>query len=145
MIGALTKFRDEGVSAVVFGDIFLEDMKKYKEDVLAKIGMKGIFPLWKRDTTSLIEAFLDLGFEAVITGVDSRLLHKAFVGRIIDKCFLADLPHNIDPCGENGEFHSYVFSGPIFRTKISYAIGEVFLEDSYYFCSFAEILSQARL
>jgi uncharacterized protein (TIGR00290 family) len=134
MIDALAKFRDKGISSVVSGDIFLEDLRKYKEDVLAEVGMKGIFPLWKRNTTSLIKAFIDSGLKAIITSVDSRLLDKAFVGRMIDERFLADLPPNVDPCGENGEFHSFVFDGPIFKTRIAYTIGEIFLENSYYFC-----------
>jgi uncharacterized protein (TIGR00290 family) len=127
--------RRRGVSSVVFGDIFLEDLKKYREENLSKIGMKGIFPLWKRDTTELANTFTDLGFKAVITCVDSRVLDKTFVGRLYDKKFLADLPSSVDPCGENGEFHSFVYDGPIFREMIALTPGEVVLrDDRFYFC-----------
>ena len=125
----------EGVSSVVFGDIFLEDIRKYREENLAKIGMTGIFPLWKRNTRELANTFIELGFRAVITCVDTKVLDKHFVGRPFDIQFLAELPISVDPCGENGEFHSFVYDGPIFQKKIVYALGEVVLrENRFYFC-----------
>lgn len=130
----LTKFQGFGVSRVAFGDIYLEDIRKYREENLAKIGMKGIFQLWKRDTSELLRIFIDLGFKAIITCVDTKVLDQKFVGRIIDDKFLAELPHNIDSCGENGEFHSFVFDGPIFKERIGFTTGEVVLRDSFYFC-----------
>jgi uncharacterized protein (TIGR00290 family) len=130
----LTAFQNKGVSAVVFGDIFLADVRKYREENLAKVGMKGIFPIWKRDTGELAQTFIDSGFKAIVTCIDSKVLNKAFVGRIIDKCFLAELPANVDPSGENGEFHSFLFDGPIFKRKILYTVGEIVLRDSFYFC-----------
>ena len=130
----LTKFRQDGVSSVVFGDIFLEDIRKYREENLSKIGMTGLFPLWKRGSADLAQTFIDLGFKAIVTCVDSKLLDKAFIGRLIDKRFLAELPANVDPNGENGEFHSFVFEGPIFKERIPYIIGEAVLRDSFYFC-----------
>ena len=87
--------------------------------------MKGIFPLWKRDTTELANTFINLGFKAVTTCVDSKVLDKRFVGRIYDKQFLRELPSNVDPCGENGEFHSFVYDGSIFRRKITFTIGDI--------------------
>jgi uncharacterized protein (TIGR00290 family) len=124
-----------GVSSVVFGDIFLEDIKKYREDNLSKIGMKGIFPVWKRNTTELVHKFIDLGFKAVITCVDSNVLDKIFVGRLFNEKFLSQLPSTVDPCGENGEFHSFVYDGPIFQEKILYTIGDVILRDNrFYYC-----------
>ncbi|MBS7648737.1 MAG: diphthine--ammonia ligase [Candidatus Bathyarchaeia archaeon] len=124
-----------GVSSVVFGDIFLENVRKYREENLLKIGMKGIFPLWKRDTTELVNTFIDLGFEAIITCVDSSVLDKRFVGRNLNKRFLSELPHTIDPSGENGEYHSFVYNGPIFREKVPFKIGEVVLRDNrFYYC-----------
>jgi len=135
MRDVLVKYRETGVSSVVFGDIFLEDVRRYREDRLAKIGMKGIFPLWKRDTTKLANTFINLGFKAIVTCVDSNVLDKRFVGRVYNKQFLRELPPNVDPCGENGEFHSFVYDGPIFRRKISFVIGDIVLRDNrFYFC-----------
>ena len=135
MRGILEKYRAAGVSSVVFGDIFLEDVRKYREANLAKIGMKGIFPLWKRDTTELAHTFIELGFKAVITCVDSTVLDRSFVGRVFDANFLAELPASVDPCGENGEFHSFVYDGPIFQERILYTIGDVVLRDNrFYYC-----------
>lgn len=131
----LTNYLNRGVTAVVFGDIFLEDLRKYREGNLAKIGMKGLFPLWKKDTSELARTFITLGFKAVITCIDSHLLDKTFVGRTFDEHFLADLPLQVDQCGENGEFHSFVFAGPTFKGKIPYTTGEVVLRDNrFYFC-----------
>ena len=131
----LAKYLTAGVSSVVFGDIFLEDVRKYREDDLSKIGMKGIFPIWKRDTHELAHTFIDLGFKAVITCVDSKVLDKKFVGRVFDEQFLSELPSSVDPCGENGEFHSFVYGGPIFQERILYTIGEVVLrENRFYYC-----------
>ena len=105
------------------------------ENNLSKIGMKGIFPLWKRDTTELAYTFFDLGFKAIITSVDSKVLNKDFAGRIFDERFLSELPSSVDPCGENGEFHSFVYDGPIFQKRILYTIGDVVLRDNgFYYC-----------
>jgi len=134
MMGVLTKFKQDGVSSVVFGDVFLEEVRKYREDNLSKLGMEGIFPIWGRDTAELTRSFIDLGFQAVITCVDSKVLDKRFVGRMLDKHFWAELPPNVDPGGENGEFHSFVFDGPIFRERIAYTVGESVLRNSFYFC-----------
>ena len=135
MRDVLVKYREAGVSSVVFGDVLLEDVRRYREDNLAKVGMRGIFPLWKRDTTELANTFINLGFKAIITCVDSKVLGKRFVGRVYDKQFLRELPPHVDPCGENGEFHSFVYDGPIFRRKISFAIGDIVLRDNrFYFC-----------
>jgi len=130
----LTRFKQEGVSLVVFGDIFLEEVRKYRENNLSKLGMKGIFPIWGRDTTELTRSFITLGFQAIITCIDTKVLDKRFIGRTLDKHFLAELPSNVDPGGENGEFHSFVFDGPIFKERITYTLGELVLRDSFYFC-----------
>lgn len=129
---ALLKSQQSGVNAVVFGDIFLEDIRKYREDNLARVGMKGVFPLWGKD--NLPQAFIDSGFKAIVTCVDAKALDKKFVGRLFDREFLYELPTSVDPNGENGEFHSFAYEGPIFRKKISYRIGEVVKRDSFYFC-----------
>jgi uncharacterized protein (TIGR00290 family) len=131
----LMKYRAAGVSSVVFGDIFLEDLRKYREDNLSKVDMKGIFPIWKRDTTELAHTFIDLGFKAVVTCVDSKVLDKIFAGRVFDRQFLSELPSTVDPCGENGEFHSFVYDGPIFRERIAFRFGDIVLRDNrFYFC-----------
>jgi len=130
----LTRFKQEGVSLVVFGDVFLEGIRKYREDNLSKLGMKGIFPIWGRDTTELTRSFIALGFQAIITCIDLKVLDKRFVGRRLDERFLSELPSNVDPGGENGEFHSFVFDGPIFKERIAYTLGESVLRDSFYFC-----------
>jgi uncharacterized protein (TIGR00290 family) len=135
LLKTLKKHRDEGVFSVVFGDIFLEDVRKYREQILAKAGMNGIFPLWKRDTNDLARTFINLGFKAIITSVDSNVLGKSFAGREYDEKFLSDLPANVDPCGENGEFHSFVYDGPIFHERVLFTKGEIVLRDNrFYYC-----------
>lgn len=134
MRDVLTRFKTDGLSAVAFGDIFLQDLREYREGNLARLGIKGIFPIWKRDTAKLARTFVDLGFQAYVTCVDAKLLDQSFVGRIFNEQFLAELPAGIDPCGENGEFHSFVFAGPIFNERISCTIGEVVCRDSFYYC-----------
>lgn len=121
----LKKFRAQGVEYSIFGDIFLEDLKKYREDQLAKVGMSGVFPLWKIPTPQLAREFIQLGFKAVIVCVNEKNLDSSFVGRTIDQNFLNDLPANVDSCGENGEFHSFVYDGPIFCKPIRFQIGEI--------------------
>ncbi len=131
----LERYLAAGISSVAFGDVFLEDVRKYREDNLSRVGMTGIFPIWKRDTIELAREFIALGFEAVITCVDSQALDGAFVGRIFDDEFLSDLPSGVDPCGENGEFHSFVYAGPIFRKSIPHKKGEIVLrDDRFYYC-----------
>ena len=103
----LVYYQAKGVASVAFGDLFLEDVRQYREENLSRVGMKGLFPLWGRDTSELAHSFIDLGFKAVVTCVDSNLLDGAFVGREFDEQFLAELPPAVDPCGENGEFHSF--------------------------------------
>lgn len=113
-----------GITHSVFGDIFLEDLRKYREDQLSSIGMKAVFPLWKQNTPDLIHEFLDLGFKTIVTCVNGNYLDKSFAGRVIDKDFIRDLPENVDPCGENGEFHTFTFDGPLFKNSIQFEIGE---------------------
>ncbi len=140
MMDKLTKCHRMGVSCVAFGDIFLEELKKYRQDNLSKVNMKGVFPVWKRDSAELAHAFIDLGFKAVITCIDSNCLDKSFAGRAFDKQFLSELPSSVDPCGENGEFHSFVYDGPIFRKRILYEKGELVLRDNRYnFCDLTPV------
>jgi len=131
----LEEYASRGVGSSIFGDVFLEDVRKYREQNLSKIGMKAVFPLWKRDTSELARAFIDLGFKAVITCIDSNVLGKTFVGRMFDAEFLCALPDRVDPCGENGEFHSFVYDGPIFRRPVPHTLGEIVLRDNrFYYC-----------
>lgn len=135
MLDKLTHYKNLGVRLVAFGDIFLEDLKRYREANLAKIGMEGVFPIWKRDTPGLARKFIDLGFKAIITCVDSELLAPSFAGRLFDEQFLSELPPGVDPCGENGEFHSFVYDGPPFRKKVSYKKGDVVCRQGrFYYC-----------
>lgn len=118
----LQKLKAEGITHSIFGDIFLEDLKKYREDRLAEVGLKAIFPLWQRDTTELINEFLDLGFKTVIACTQERL--GFLVGEVITQDLIANFPADIDVCGENGEFHTFAFEGPIFKKAIKYTLGE---------------------
>jgi len=141
----LTKFKQAGISQVVFGDIFLEDVRKYREDNLSKLEMKGLFPIWGRDSAELTRSFIALGFRAIVICVDTRVLDQSFLCRIIDENFTAQLPPNVDPGGENGEFHSFVFDGPIFRERIAYKPGKKVLRDSFYFCDLLPTKPKGRL
>ncbi len=114
-----------GINAVCFGDIHLEDVRKYRELNLSRVGMRAIFPLWKKSSSDLANKFIDLGFKAIITCVDSKTLDPKFVGRIFDSEFLSELPPDVDPIGENGEFHSFVYDGPIFKERILFNTGEM--------------------
>ncbi len=134
MAAALNRYKRQGVREVAFGDIFLEDIRSYRENNLSQVGMKGLFPLWGKDTAGISRSFIGLGFRAVITCVDTRALDKSFTGRFFDESFLNDLPSGVDPAGENGEFHSFVFDGPLFRKKVGFEIGERRLADSFLFC-----------
>jgi uncharacterized protein (TIGR00290 family) len=135
MASVLTRCQAEGVTAVVFGDIFLEDLRKYREDNLARLRLKAVFPLWKRDTKELIQTFVQAGFRAVTTCVDTQALGQEYVGREIDGSFVAELPATVDPCGENGEYHSFVYAGPIFQESIPVRTGEkVLRENRFYYC-----------
>jgi uncharacterized protein (TIGR00290 family) len=118
----LLRKKADGVVAAVFGDIFLADLRKWREANLATIGLYGIFPLWREDTSELIKEFLALGFESVICCVSDAYFSEASVGKPIDR-FIAGLPPGVDPCGENGEFHSFVFNGPIFARPVSFIVG----------------------
>jgi uncharacterized protein (TIGR00290 family) len=126
----------EGIDTVAFGDIFLEDLKLYREKNLAQLGMKGLFPIWKRDTRELAQTFIHLGFKAALACIDTAILNPTFAGRPYDQTLLHDLPPNVDPCGENGEFHSFAFDGPIFKHKVNHTVGEVVQRDHYCFCDF---------
>ena len=131
-----------GVRTVAFGDIFLEDLRAYRERNLARIGMTAVFPIWKRDTRELIRHFHSAGFRAITACVDPKVLDRSFAGRELDEEFFRDLPANVDPCGENGEFHTFVFDGPIFRNRIPVRADEILERDSFIYC---DLLPDAAL
>ena len=131
---AMRFYLDQGVKRVAFGDIFLEDLRVYREKNLVKVGMEAIFPIWKRDTKELAREFVAQGFRARTACVDPRVLDRSFAGRELDEAFFGDLPPGADPCGENGEFHTFVYDGPIFRKPVKCRTGEVVERDSFVFC-----------
>lgn len=129
--------RSEHIAAaetVAFGDLFLQDIRSYREQRLAQAGKRALFPLWGRDTSKLARSFIDAGFEALLVCVDARQLDPTFAGRSFDEQLLRDLPDGADPCGENGEFHTFVYAGPIFKAPIDIEVGEVTLRDGFAFC-----------
>lgn len=115
--------------SVVHGDIFLDDVRRYREAMLARHGLVGIFPLWGRDTAELGHTFVRLGYKGVLTCVDSLALDRRFAGREYDDALLAELPSGADPCGENGEFHTFVYDGPLFTSPVPHVRGEVVMRD----------------
>ena len=133
MEAALLHFLKRGIRRVAFGDIFLEDLRLYREKNLARVDMQALFPIWKRDTRDLIREFHAARFRSVAVCIDSKVLAPAFAGRELDESFFADLPPTVDPCGENGEFHTFVFDGPIFSRTVGFTLGEVVQRDSFVF------------
>jgi len=133
-----------GVRKVAFGDIFLEDLRAYREKNLARVGMTAIFPIWKRDTRELIRVFHANQFRAVAVCVDSKVLDPSFAGRELDDSFFRDLPPHADPCGENGEFHTFVFNGPIFKSPIPVCTGEIVNRDGFIFCDVLPVMEEAK-
>ena len=133
MEGAMRRYLSQGIHRVAFGDIFLEDLRLYREQNLARVGMQALFPIWKRDTRDLVGKFCALGFRSIVVCVDSRVLDPSFAGRELDASFVDDLPPNVDPCGENGEFHTFVFDGPIFAEPVRFTLGEIVERDSFVF------------
>ena len=134
MEAALRPYLEKGVRRVAFGDIFLEDLRAYREKNLARVGMTAIFPIWKQDTRELIRSFHANRFRAVAVCVDPKILAPSFAGRELDESFFRDLPPHADPCGENGEFHTFVFDGPIFHSPIPIRTGEIVNRDGFVFC-----------
>ncbi len=123
----------EGIEVMAFGDLYLEDIRRYREKNLAGTGLRPVFPLWLRPTDVLAREMIDGGLQARITCVDPRKLPATFAGRAFDASFLTDLPKDVDPCGENGEFHSFVWAGPMFRSPVDIALGEVVTRDGFVF------------
>jgi uncharacterized protein (TIGR00290 family) len=125
LLATLTGLQQQGVSHAVYGDIFLEDLRAYREQQLARVPLQGVFPLWRRGSTELLHKFWDLGFQAIVVCVNDRHLDASFCGRLLDRNFVRDLPPGVDPCGENGEYHSFVFDAPYFSHPIDVVRGEL--------------------
>jgi uncharacterized protein (TIGR00290 family) len=152
MMNKVNQVKQSGCTHAIFGDIFLEDLRKYREDKLKETGIQCVFPLWKINTTELVHEFIGLGFKSIVVCVNEQYLDKSFCGRIIDESFLADLPENVDPCGENGEFHSFVFEAPVFKEAIRCTKGDIVYKKyeapknteassyGFYFCDLVESL-----
>lgn len=139
MGATLGRLRAGGVQAIAFGDLFLGDVRRYRERMMEGTGMRTLFPLWGRDTAGLAREFVALGFRAVLTCVDTSQLDGGFAGREFADDLLAELPPGVDPCGENGEFHTFVYAGPIFRRPIGFVRGEqVLREQRFRYCDLLE-------
>lgn len=124
MARELHRYRDRGIRQIVFADVFLEDVRAYREEQLDGTGLDGYWPLWGRDTTELVASFLDAGFRAIVVAADATAFDESAVGRPFDDAFLDDLPPDVDPCGERGEFHTFVWNGPGFEAAVSVEVGE---------------------
>jgi uncharacterized protein (TIGR00290 family) len=133
MSGAVVRARGEGVEAFAFGDLFLEDIRRYRESRLEGTGIRPLFPLWRRPTAALAEEMIAGGLRAHVVTVDPRHLAPGFAGRAFDRAFLSDLPPAVDPCGENGEFHTFAWNGPMFRRPVEMRPGVVVEREGFVF------------
>jgi uncharacterized protein (TIGR00290 family) len=138
---AMERARDEGISRVAFGDLFLEDIRKYREEKLAAVGMQPVFPIWGLETRALAHEMVRSGLRALVTCVNPKLLDPRFAGRIFDEQFLAELPESVDPCAERGEFHTCVYAGPMFKKPLPIHAGEIVTRDGFVFAD--ALLSEA--
>jgi uncharacterized protein (TIGR00290 family) len=123
---------DDGIEGILFGDIFLEDLKDFREQLLRPSGLTGVYPLWKQSTRKLVEEFIDTGFKTLVCAANQQFFTKEDLGKTIDKNFIASLSPSVDPCGENGEFHTFVYDGPIFRYPLQFQLAEI-VEKEYEF------------
>jgi len=137
MSETMVSYKSSGLTHAIFGDLFLEDIRKYREEKLSQFGIIPVFPLWREDTSRLARTILGLGFKAVITCVDPKKLDVKFAGRHFDADFLNEIPLTVDPCGENGEFHTFVYDGPIFKRSIEIVVGDCVMRDGF---QFADVL-----
>jgi len=133
MARVLGEVQQLGVTAVVFGDLFLEDLRRYRETKLAEVGMRGIFPLWMPDTAALAREMVEVGVRATLTCIDPKKLDRSFAGRSFDAVLLKELPDDVDPCGEHGEFHTFAWAGPMFSRPVPIEVGEVVERDGFVF------------
>ncbi|GAB3902221.1 diphthine--ammonia ligase [Larkinella knui] len=120
----LVELKTQGITHVIYGDIFLEDLRQFREQQLSEVGLQGVFPLWNQNTTTVLAGFIESGFKAVMVCINENRLPESWAGRELDATVLVDLPPSVDPCGENGEYHSFVYDGPIFKNPVSFHKGE---------------------
>ncbi len=125
----LLQLKESGIETIVFGDIFLEDLRQYRDNILHEHGLTGVYPLWKNETLELIHNFISLGFRAITCCVSIGYMNGTWLGKEINETFIRELPSGIDPCGENGEFHTFVFDGPIFKKPVSFLSGEKIIKE----------------
>jgi uncharacterized protein (TIGR00290 family) len=144
MLAALGRLRGEGIAVIVFGDIFLEDLRAYRERLLAEAGLEGRYPLWRRDSAELYAEFVDLGYQAITVCVDGQRLNAGHCGRPLTVDFVASLPAGADPCGERGEYHSFTFDGPSFRRPIPFTLGELHHQEPFIFQELFEQIADPR-
>lgn len=139
MRDALLHFKNSGITTIAHGDLFLQDVRTYREENLATVGMEALFPLWNIPTHALARAFIDDGYQTITVCVDGNVLGEQYAGQLYDDAFLASLPESVDVCGENGEFHTFVFNGPLFATPVRYTRGDVVLRDNrFWYCDLLE-------
>jgi uncharacterized protein (TIGR00290 family) len=138
---AFSHFKARGITKIAFGDLFLADIKQYRDERLAQAGMVGLYPIWLRDTHELVRTFIGLGFRAKLACVDTHAIDASFAGRELDASLLEDLPPSADPCGEHGEYHSFVYAGPIFKKTIDCKAGETTLRAARF--NYCDIVSAA--
>jgi uncharacterized protein (TIGR00290 family) len=131
--------KNSSISAVVFGDLFLQEIREYRERLCGRLGLDCIFPIWMKDTKKLAKDFIQSGFRAIVCTVDPRKLDKRFCGRKFDDSFLSEIPAGLDPCGENGEFHTFVYDGPIFKHPIRVSVGQILERSGFYFADILPI------
>ena len=137
---AFSRIKSEGITKIAFGDLFLQDVKQYRDERLAQAGMTGLYPIWMRDTEELVRTFIGLGFRALIACVDTQAIDASFAGREIDLELLRDLPESADPCGEYGEYHSFVYAGPIFKQPIACRAGaRVMRDERFNYCDIVPV------
>jgi uncharacterized protein (TIGR00290 family) len=144
MKAAMAGFLADGITHIAFGDLFLEDVRRYREDRMVGTGIAPLFPIWKtKPTRDLAQDMIEGGLQARLTCIDPRKLDRSFAGRTFDQQLLSDLPPEVDPCGENGEFHSFAFAGPMFRHPIPNRVGEVVDRDGFVFADLTALRSVA--
>jgi len=134
MLTAFERARGEGIEGIAFGDIYLEDLRDYRERLLARAGLHGLYPLWKRDTRTLLREFIAGGWRAIVVCTDGERLDASWSGREIDVRFALDLPRGVDPCGERGEYHSFVYDGPLFSRPVTFDKGSIVSRAPFTFC-----------
>lgn len=135
----LLRFKSEGITTIAHGDLFLQDVRAYREENLATVGMNALFPLWGIPTHTLARNFIDDGYKTITVCVDGDVLGERYVGQLYDDAFLASLPSSVDVCGENGEFHTFVYDGPMFATPVRYTRGDIVLRDNrFWYCDLVE-------